>query len=436
MRQFIISILFVTLLTSFASADVSAAAISEDAANSKTVSKLTLDQAIINVLERSPMLKAADYESKAAAARIRTAQQSPRFQGSIELENFAGSGLHSGSDLLETTLSLSKVLELGNKAKLRGELSYNKAMLLRNEQDSRRLDLLAETTKRFIEVITDQQRLVNANDSIDIAVRSKQFVEKRVKAGKSPGAELRRAKIALARSELKLEHAKHKLDSTRVQLVTLWGEMPREVSQISFTTAVANLFDIEQAPPFESLVTLLERNPDLVRFATEKRLAQSRSLLAKSSGQSDIEISGGVRHFNLTDDTALVMSLNIPFGSSSRATSNIKEAEIMALRDPHVYQQRRLTLYATLFELHQEIKHAIDTVTTLREAIIPQAEYALQEYEKGYAAGRYSFLELTEAQQLLIDLKLETVIAASDYHRYRIEIDRLTGAGLSTGNIP
>ena len=70
MRQFIISILFVTLLTSFASADVSAAAISEDAANSKTVSKLTLDQAIINVLERSPMLKAADYESKAAAAHI------------------------------------------------------------------------------------------------------------------------------------------------------------------------------------------------------------------------------------------------------------------------------------------------------------------------------------------------------------------------------
>ncbi len=436
MRQFIISFLFVTSLTFFAHADVSAAAISKNATNSITVNKLTLDQAIINVLERSPMLKAADYESKAAAARIRTAQQSPRFQGSIELENFAGSGLHSGSDLLETTLSLSKVLELGDKAKFRGELSYNKAMLLRNEQDSRRLDLLAETTKRFIEVITDQQRLVNAKDSIDIAIRTKQVVDKRVKAGKSPDAELRRAKIALARSELKLEHAKHKLDSTRVQLVTLWGEMPREVSQISFTTAVANLFDIEQAPPFESLVTLLERNPDLVRFATEKRLAQSRSLLAKSAGQSDIEISGGVRHFNLTDDTALVLSLNIPFGSSSRARSNIKEAEMMALRDPNVYQQRRLALYSTLFELHQEIKHAIDAVTALRETIIPQAEYALQDYEKGYAAGRYSFLELTEAQQLLLDLKLEIVIAASDYHRYRIEIDRLTGAGLSTGATP
>ena len=109
---------------------------------------------------------------------------------------------------------------------------------------------------------------------------------------------------------------------------------------------------------------------------------------------------------------------------------------MMALRDPFVYEQRYLLLYSTLFELHQEIKHAIDAVTALRKTIIPQAKQALKDYEKGYAAGRYSFLELTEAQQLLIDLKLEMVIAASDYHRYHIEIDRLTGAGLSTGDAP
>ena len=431
MRQLIIILLFVASMTSFVSI-----ALSEEAANPKTNNRLTLDQAIVNVLERSPVLKAADYESKAAAARIRAAKQSPPYRGSIELENFAGSGFRSGTDLLETTLSLSKVLELDDKAKLRGDLSHNKAMLLRNEQDSKRLDLLAETARRFIEVITDQQRLVNANESIDIAIRTKQVVEKRVKAGKSPVAELRRAKIALARSELKRAHAKHKLDSTRLKLVTLWGEMPRGESQISFSTAVANLFEIEQAEPFESLVTLLERNPDLVRFATEKRLAQSRTLLAKSSGQSDMEITGGLRHFNFTDDAALVLSLNIPFGSSSRATPNIEESEMMALRDPLVYEQQYLSLYSTLFELHQEIKHAVDVVTALRKTIIPQAKQALKDYEKAYAAGRYSFLELTGAQQLLLDLKLELVIAASDYHRYHIEIDRLTGAGLSTGVAP
>jgi len=396
-------------------------------------SALTLDQAIINVLERSPMIKAADYESQAAAARIRTATQSTRYSGSIELENFAGSGFFSGTDALETTLSLSKVLELGDKAKLRGDLSHNKAMLLRNDQDSQRLDLLAETTKRFIEAVTDQQRLLNAEESIVIAKRSLWVVKKRVNAGKSANAELRRAKIALARSELELEHAEHELETAHLKLATMWGEVLNKESKSSFTKAAANLFAIKQAEPFDTLVTLLERNPDLVRFATEKRLAQSRTLLARSKGQADMEITGGLRHFNITDDTALVLSLNIPFGSSSRASSSIKEAELKALSDPLLYEQQYLTLYAILFELHQEIKHAIGAVTALRKTIIPQAEQALKDYEKGYSAGRYSFLELTEAQKLLIDLKLEAVNTASDYHRYQIEIDRLTGAGLSVG---
>lgn len=400
--------------------------------NNTTHNILTLEQAIINVLERSPQLKAADYEAKAAAERIRTATQSPAYHGSIELENFAGSGIHSGSDALETTLSLSKVLEAGDKARLRGDLSHNKALLLRNEQDASRLDLLAETAKRFIEIVSEQQRLLNAGEVVELAQHTKQVVEKRITAGKSPAAELQRARITLSRAELKREQTKHELDNARLKLAILWGEMPLSESQISFSHAEANLFKLEPLKPFETLAALLERNPDLVRYATEKRLAQSRSLLARSAGQSDIEISGGLRHFNATDDTALVLSLSVPFGSSSRAVSSIKEAEMMASRDPYVYQQQRLKLHATLYELHHQARQASSTVTALREAIIPQAEQALKDYEKAYSAGRYSFLELTEAQQLLLDLKLEALITASDYHRYLIEIDRLTGAGLST----
>ena len=69
----------------------------------------------------------------------------------------------------------------------------------------------------------------------------------------------------------------------------------------------------------------------------------------------------------------------------------------------------------------------------MRNKIIPQAEEALRDYEKAYAAGRYSFLELTEAQQMLIDLKMEAITAAANYHRYLVEIDRLTAADLTAG---
>lgn len=428
MHLLLIILLCVLADASYAATDMPLAHLPGNNGNAPTSKHLTLQQVIINVLERSPMLTAAGYEAKAAAARIRAAKLSPAYRGSLELENFAGNGAYSGSDALETTLSLSRVLELGDKAKLRGDLSHNKALLLRNEQDSTRLDLLAETAKRFIDVIVEQQHLVYDNDAISIARHTMQVVDNRVKVGKSPAAELRRASIALSRAELKLQQTKRKLDSSRLKLVTLWGD-----TKVSFSTADADLFNIAPLAPFASMVDLLDHNPDLVRFATEKRLARSRSLLARSSARSDIEISGGVRHFNETDDTALVFSLNVPFASSSRASSTVEESDMLSLRDPHLYQQQKLKLYATLYELHQQADQAIVNLTTLQETIIPQAEQALQDYEKAYAAGRYSLLELTEAQQLLVDLKLETVIAASDYHRYVIEIDRLTGAGLFTG---
>lgn len=418
MRQWIIYLLLIFSSVSFAE-------------EQQMINGLTLNQAIINVLERSPLLKAADYESKAAAARIREAQLSPGYRTTIEFENFSGSGKNNGSDNLESTLSLSKVFELGNKASLRGDLSHNKAMLLRNEQDSSRLDLLAETARHFIHVITDQERFVIVKDSFTLAKHTQEVVKKRVKAGKSPNAELRRARIALAYKQLELDHAEHELDTSRLKLATLWGE-----TQALFKVAEADLFAVEQITPFKTLVKLLEHNPDLVRYATEKRLADTRIQLARSGRQTDIEVSGGVRHFNATDDNALILSLSIPLGTSSRASSDIEEANILNLRDPLIYEQRRLALHAALFETYQEIKHAVDTVTALQKTIIPHAKHALEDYEKGYAAGRYSLLELTEAQRVLLDSRLEAVMAAADYHRYRIEIDRLTGAGLSTGVNP
>ncbi len=418
MRQWFMCLLLIPVSTVFA-------------IDKETHSSLTLDQAIVNVLERNPLLKAADFEAKAAAARIRAAQLTPVFRTSLEFENFGGSGVLSGSDNLESTLSLSKVLELGDKAKLRGDVAQNKAMLLRNDQDAKRLDLLAETTKRFLQVVTDQERLEIAKESLALAEQTQKVVGLRVKAGKSPNAELRRVKIALARIELEIEHARHTLLSSRLKLVTLWGE-----TQIHFNSAGANLFDIGSATPFETLVQLLEHNPDLVRFATEKRLAETRIQLARSRRKADIEIAGGLRHFNTTDDTGLVMSLSIPLGTSSRAALIVEEEEFISLRNPYDLEQRRLELYATLFEVQQELKHAIDAAATFRETIIPLAERALKDYETGFNTGRYSLLELNVAQRTLLDSRLEYVMAAADYHRYRIEIDRLTGAGLSTGEIP
>lgn len=401
------------------------------AADQAAPAGLSLERAVVNVLERNPALKAAGYEYSAAAARIRAAKLTPAPRAAIELENFGGSGVLSGSDSLETTLSLSTVLELGKKSRLRGDVAANEAIVLRNEQDAERLDLLADTARRFVQVVHDQERLAIAEETHALAEQTEQAVDRRVKAGKSATVELRRARIARAKTALEIEHASHMLESSRVKLASLWG-----TTIPGFSEARADLYAVSEPAPFETLVRLLENNPDLVRLVSEKRLAETRIQLARARRSADIEIGGGIRHFNALDDTGLVVSLDIPFGNRSRARPAIEEAEWLQLSNPQRLEQQRLELHTMLFEVHQEIRHQIQAVAALRDTIIPLAEQALRDYEQGYAAGRYSLLELNVAQHTLLDSRLELLKAAADYHHYRIELDRLTGAGLTTGATP
>lgn len=392
---------------------------------------LTLEQAIQLVIDNNPRLKAAEYEERAAAAKIRQSESTPPYRMNLTVENFAGTGDAGGADLMETTLSLSQVLELGGKRTGRSEVAQEEANLQSDERGIERLDLLAETARRFVHVAADQERLAIARDAVVLAEQTQNFIKRRVDAGKSPAAESRRAGISVYRNQLDLEHAEHGMESARLGLSILWGE-----SRPSWGTAVANLFELGQVEEFESYEGLLDRNPDLVRFATTQRLAEARGRLARSRGRPDVELSGGVRFLNESADATLVLTASFPFGSSRRAAPFMDEADMLNRREPLIFEERRLSLQAALFEMVQELRHTEAQIKMLRERIIPEAERVLQDYEEGYGAGRFSYLELIDAQRLLLSSRLELVTAAADFHLYRIEIDRLTGATKTEGAAP
>jgi len=392
-----------------------------------TSNAINLEQVITKVLEYNPQILAGDLTARAALARIAQAQQSlSPVTLNLEVENIAGSGVYSGNDQLETTLSFTKILELGQKSALRTDVAKNSATLLKNKQDAENLDLLAEATRRFIEVVLDQKKLDIAKNKLALIKDTQNIVAKRVRLGKTPQAEQRRVRIELARAKIELEHIEHEMQSSRLKLSAIWGS-----TSPNFVSAQAKLFSLQEPVTFKELEILLIKNPDLVQYATHERLSISKLNLAKSRRKSNIEISGGIRHFNATSDTALVLSASIPFGSTSRAKPFIDEAQLLSQLTPYNLEQRRITLYTTLYELYQEIHHAIDAVAALQETIIPEAKLVLQDYQRGYEAGRYSLLELNTAQKILLNAQLEVAVTASNYHLNKIEIERLTGRNMA-----
>jgi cobalt-zinc-cadmium efflux system outer membrane protein len=356
---------------------------------------------------------------------MRQATMAPPDRVNLSLEEFAGTGNTSGVSGIEATLSLSRTLELGGKATYRGDVIEYQAILLRNKKDIDRLDIMTETARRYLHVVTDNERLNIANDAIELIQLTQKAVDERVRAGRTSASESKRITIDMANSQLEFDHRRHEMESSRLALSSMWGDLNAD-----FELAEVNLFDLVEVADFNQLAELLERNPELVRFSRDEDLARAKIRVAQSRSRPDLVISSGLRYLGNNDDIAFVISASIPLGSKKRASAYVDEANAIALQAPVELQQRKLQLYSTLFELYQELKHARDAVMTLRETIIPAASEMLVDYESGYQAGRYSILELLQIQKLLLSSRTREIEMAADYHEFRIEIDRLTGAQL------
>lgn len=388
---------------------------------------LTLPDALTRVLVDNPLLKTQPLQTRMADARLQQAQLTAPYGVKLELENFAGSGDYAGVDRLETTLSVTHLLEMGGKTRARSDLAQQQTDLLTQQQRSERLDVLAEAAERFVHVLIDQQRFTIAEQRLQLAEEIRQVVQRRVKAGRSHIAEERRANIELTRAEIEMEHAEHELATSRLKLASSWG-----AREASFGIAKADLFTLPQILSLDELQQRLQQNPDLLQYASEERIAQARLRLAEAQRSTDVELAAGFRSIE-ANDAAFVLSASLPLGASKRARHQVAEMQSLSEQQPLHAQQHQLELYVQLYETYQELLHARTALDAMQTRIIPEAEQAAADYQQAYQSGRFSLLELNEAQNTLLEARLQAVTHAGNYHRLRIEIERLTGADLHPG---
>ena len=392
--------------------------------------RLTLASALDAALERNPDLLASRYELTAAQARLLQAGLRPNPELSVELENFAGSGATRGVDALETTLSLSQVIELGGKRSLRAGAAQTDIDLLAIEQRARQLDALAEVTQRFIDVVVAQETMRFAIENSRLAGQMLETIAARVAAARSPLAEASRARIAATRAILDERQAEAQLRGMRYALAALWGD-----AEPAFEEASADLFSLPQVEPFGLLAQRIVSNPDIARFASEARLHEAELRLAQAQARPNLTLSVGVRRLGESADAALVAGFSMPLPVHDRNQGAIREARARAYQSLAQQDAAVVRARATLYAIYQQMDAARARVGALRDEAIPQAQMALEQMQAGYERGRFSFVELLSTRQELVELRAAAIAAAADFHRLLAEIERITSEPLTTDDI-
>jgi len=386
---------------------------------------LSLAEALALALQKNPTLQVHSLGVRMAEARILQAGIKPNPKLSVEFENFLGDGAFSGTKGLETTLQLSQVIDLADSRKRSVETATASRDLVGADYEIQRIEVFSEVANRFTRAAVDEERLIIARNARELAEKAVEAVRARVKAGKTSSLELNKVLIPLALLKIDEEHAEHELATSRQALAASLGEVKPTFGQIS-----ANIMALPSVPEFSSLSARMEDSSVLARYALEARWREAQVRLAQSLRRSGPLLSAGLRRAEASDDVGFVAGVSMPLPVRDQSKGSVREARERRAQVDQLAEVARLEMHATLFAVYQEMVHARTALMLLREEIIPAAQEILALTNQGYRSGRFSLLELLDAQKSLIELRGRVLANAETFHLYVIEIERLLGAPL------
>jgi len=383
---------------------------------------LTLRSAVTMALQANPGLSAASREQEATEAAIVQAGAWPNPTLGAQVEDLR-------RDNRTTTFQLSQPIELGGKRAARVTAAQRARDQAASALAGRRAEIRAATITAFFEVLTAQERLRLAQDSLGLAQTATRAAANRVAAGKVSPLEETKARVAEAGTRVELLQAEGTLRSARQLLSALWGNPSPRFTQVDGAVdalpAVASAQDVASrlgaAPVVRQARLEVERRRALSELEQAKRIPDvTVSLGAKRVPASDGETGGSRRN-------QVVVGLSVPLPIFDTNRGNVAEALSREEKARDDLAAAELQLGADVAQASERLRSARATAQTLQHDALPGAETAYRAATKGFELGKFSFLEALDAQRTLFQVRAQYLLALADAHRTAGDLDRLLG---------
>lgn len=393
-------------------------------------STLSLSEAVRATLQHNPQLAGYTFKANALAGEKQTAALRPELRVNTDLENVAGSGTFSGTKASELTISLSSAIELGGQRDARIDLVTARQQQLASSQRVVTLDVVTAVTQQFIRLLVAQDELVLQQESHQLLQQTLSSLTRQVQAGGTAETELLRGNAALTRASLALQQARQRVNTERIRLSAFWADTSPD-----FTAVKGDLYGVPSAVTLPTLLEKLSNNPDLAFLSAEVDVRSAEVRRAQSERRANLEWNAGVRRLQESEDSALVVGLSMPLGTSGRARGAIATATASQQQAEWEKDATRIQLEAVLITAYETHQQAVNEVEALRDQVIPSLKKAMRSTAKAFDQGRYSYLELNLAQNQLLDAQQALVEAAARMQETRIELERLIGSALNEQNL-
>ena len=376
---------------------------------------LTLDEAIRLALEHSPTVAAARREIDATEGQILQGSLRPNPDIAYVAEDMRHAS-RSG------TAQFDIPIETAGKREARIEAAQRGRIVAVSDLGSAQLRLRAAVTAAFFDVLAAQELTALAKQTVLLAQRATDIATKRVTAGKVSPVEETRARVAEAGVRVSLLQAESQLRNARHRLSGLWGNPePR------FTEVSGELDRLMASPDLDAVQRRLASSPLLER--AQRELERRRSLVGLEQRRAvpDFSVSVGMKRQETLSGDQVLVGVKVPLPVFNRNQGNLLEALRREDKAREELRAVRVSLSSEALQALERVSARRDEVELLRKDLVPGAQSAYEAATIGFENGKFSFLEVLDAQRTYFSAKSQYLTALAAFHRAQTELESLLG---------
>jgi cobalt-zinc-cadmium efflux system outer membrane protein len=390
--------------------------------------KIILSEIIQEALRENPLIQAAEAEWKASLETIPQAKSLP--DPVLSYSHF-GQSVETRLGPQRNKISLSQKFPFFGKLSLRGKIAQSQASILEEQYTAVRADTVLKVKQYFFTLYWFDNALRIAKAEKEVLRRLARIAQKRYETGQANQQDVLKAQLEISKIEDKVLTLKQRRKAAASQLNSLLNRAPG-----AFLGEVAGF----QVPrfPFEltDLYELAKQNRPELRKVRYLIVKNEKGLeLAKKNFFPDfmimvdyIDIGGGTSSSPNDGRNAWMGSIGINIPLWRKKLRAAETEQVVKLKSSESrYKDIENETLSRVNEFFFEVKTGEEQIELYRYSLLPQAEQSLKASEVGYLAGKVDFLNLLDAERMLLQLKIAHFKAIADLGKSLAMLERIVG---------
>ncbi len=392
---------------------------------------LSLEKLLEEALARNPLIKSAE-------SRWHALQQRPQQVSTLPDPQFGysrfGENVETRVGPQESVVTLSQSIPFPGKLGLKGKMAEQDALVERQHFDATARDVIYLVKSTYYDLFWVDQSLAILDQYLALLGDFTVVAEQQYATGQGIQANVLKSQVEISNTTKRRFDFEKMRRSVVAKLNALLGrphEMPLgiasaiDTARLSFDESALLNLALARREEIQSIQAMVGKS-EILKSLAKRNYWPDFNLKA-----SYINVSEGLGTAPDAGKNAWSVSvgLNLPIWLGKRKAA-VREADAMISANRFAHENLKNQVRSEIKDYYYQIEITAKTLALYEQGLITQAESSLESAMASYRTGRLDFLDLLDAERMLLNLKLGYAKEQASYQEHLAALERTVGGEL------